>query len=348
MVMKLGKIPETVLKRSVLKHITHRRDDVIEKAGIGKNTGIIAIEKEKEIVLSTNPITGTSEQIGIFGVAGVVNNLLIDGADPIGLLVSILLPKEGREDDIKTIMKGLESDCHGLQMEIINGHTAISDAVNQPVVTITGIGKRDKAIVSKERKTVQPGDHIIMTQWSALSGSILLAYEYESALRERFTTHFIEDAKKLENEVIAVEEVKLARKLGITCMHDIKEGGIFGALWEMASREQLGFMVDLKKIPVKQETIEICEYFDINPYRLMSCGSLLLVTSDGLTYTEKLHKKGIKATIIGTVTEGNDRLICNEEEQQYLEPPKGDSYYLVKDRIKEVSERREKICATKF
>ncbi len=59
-------------------------------------------------------------------------------------------------------------------------------------------------------------------------------------------------------------------------MHDVTEGGIFGALWEMAESSGIGLEIDLKKIPLKQETVEICELFDINPYGLIASGAMLM------------------------------------------------------------------------
>ena len=79
-------------------------------------------------------------------------------------------------------------------------------------------------------------------------------------------------------------------------------------------------MVNIKKIPVKQETIEICEYFDINPYEIDSAGSLLMVTERGEELVLKLQKAGIPAEVIGKTMPGNDRILINGEERRYLEP----------------------------
>ena len=110
-------------------------------------------------------------------------------------------------------------------------------------------------------------------------------------------------------------------------MHDVTEGGIFGALWELAESSGVGLEIDLKRIPVRQETIEICEFFEINPYELISSGSLLMVTDDGPDLVRKLEQEGISAAVIGKIREGNDRVVINEEERRYLEPPKSDELY---------------------
>jgi hydrogenase maturation factor len=112
-------------------------------------------------------------------------------------------------------------------------------------------------------------------------------------------------------------------------MHDVTEGGIFGALWEIAAASKVGLEVDLKKILLKQETVEICEFYDLNPYMLISSGCMLMITDKANQLVDRLKAAGIAAAVIGRITEGNDRIIINEEERRYLEPPKSDELYKV-------------------
>jgi hydrogenase maturation factor len=118
-------------------------------------------------------------------------------------------------------------------------------------------------------------------------------------------------------------------KSGVGAMHDVTEGGIFGALWEMAEASDVGLEIDLKKIPLRQETVEICELFDVNPYELISSGCMLMAATDGNALVREIEKTGIKATIIGKATAGNDRILINEDEHRFLEPPKTDELYKV-------------------
>ena len=109
-------------------------------------------------------------------------------------------------------------------------------------------------------------------------------------------------------------------------MHDVAEGGVFGAVWELAERLQSGVEIDLKKIPILQETVEISEYFDINPYQLRGDGALLCLAQDGAVIIEELKKSGIPATVIGRMTDGNDRILINEDETRHLEPNRVEEY----------------------
>ena len=112
-------------------------------------------------------------------------------------------------------------------------------------------------------------------------------------------------------------------------MHDITEGGVFGALWEMAEGAGVGLDVDLRKIPIRQETVEICEFFGVNPYLIMSSGSMMMATDDGYRLVQEMKRAGIEATVIGRTTDGNDRILRNGDDVRYLDRPQTDELYKV-------------------
>ena len=140
---------------------------------------------------------------------------------------------------------------------------------------------------------------------------------------------------KFDKMLSVVPEAAIATAAGVCAMHDVTEGGIFGALWEIAESAKVGLEVDLKKIPIRQETVEICNYFDLNPYGLVSSGSLIMVTDDGQALVKKLNEKNINAVVIGKLTAGNDRIVWNEEEKRFLEPPKPDELYKTREKRNE-------------
>ena len=178
---------------------------------------------------------------------------------------------------------------------------------------------------------MRPGDDLVVTKWVGLEGTSILARTKEDVLTEHLPREMIETAQAFDQYLSVVEDAKVAMEVGVTAMHDVTEGGIYGALWEMAEASGVGLEIDLKKIPIRQETVEICEYFDINPYGLISSGAMLMAAQEGETLVEALHRAGIEATLIGKATEGNDRVIMRGEEKRFLEPPKTDELYRVLD-----------------
>ncbi len=326
--MKIGKVPENVLKRSVLKQIHTKRPEVLLGANVGEDCAAIKLAADEMVVLSTDPITGAVQDIGSLAIQVTVNDLASSGAEPVGVLLTILLPPKAREIALKRIMGQVEEACARAGVQIIGGHTEVTAAVNQPVVTVCGVGKvKDGKLISTAG--ARPGMDILVTKWIGIEGTSILAKEREAELLTRFSAAFVEQAKKFDAYLSVLPEAGIASEAGVCAMHDVTEGGIFGALWEMAEASGVGLEIDLKKIPIRQETVEVCEFFGINPYKLISSGCMLMAAVDGNTLVRELGKAGIPATVIGKAVEGNDRILWNDDEKRFLEPPKTDELYEV-------------------
>ena len=322
--MKVGKVPENVLKRSVFKQLHTTREEVLLGAGVGEDCAAMKLAEDEVFVISTDPITGAAQDIGALAVQITVNDLASTGAEPIGIMLTVLLPENAEEKDLKTVMAQVEEACEKNHIQVMGGHTEVTKVVNQIVISVTGVGKAKEGRVISTAG-LKPGMDIIVTKWIGIEGTAILAKEKEAVLRERYSQPFIDKAKELDRYISVLSEA--AVKSGVAAMHDVTEGGIFGALWEIAEASGVGLEIDLKKIPLKQETVEICEFFGINPYELISSGSMLMAAEDGNGLVMELEKAGIPAVVIGKATDSNDRVLLNEEERRFLEPPKTDELY---------------------
>lgn len=326
--MKIGKVPENVLKRSVFKQIHTKRPEVLLGAGVGEDCAAVKLEPDETLVMSADPITGTAQDIGTLAIQVTVNDLASSGAEPVGVLLTVLLPEQTDEPELKNMMTQVEIACAKANIQVMGGHTEVTAAVNQPVITVCGVGKvKDGGLITTAG--ARPGMDILATKWIGIEGTSILAKEKEAELLTRFAAPFVNQAKALDTYISVLSEAAVAVKSGVSAMHDVTEGGIYGALWEMAEASGVGLEIDLKKIPVRQETVELCEFFGINPYGLISSGCMLMAAWDGNSLARDLEKAGIPAAVIGKATAGNDRVLINEEERRFLEPPKSDELYKV-------------------
>lgn len=324
--MKIGKVPENVLKRSILKQIKTKRAEVLVGAGVGEDCAAIALAPDEVMVLSTDPITGTTKDIGKWAVMVSANDIASSGAEVIGMLVCAMLPPDISEAELKEAMQQIEISCEELNIQVVGGHTEITDAVTRPILTMTGIGKvkKNKLLATGGAK---PGQDIVVTKWIGLEGTSILAKEKEEELLLKFPRHLVDEAKDYDRMMSVIPEAAIAVKSNVSAMHDITEGGVFGALWELAESAGVGLTVDLKKLPIKQTTVEICNFYDINPYELMSSGSMLMATDNGYNLVRALEEEHIHAVVVGKVTDSNDKIVINGDETRFLEPPKTDELY---------------------
>ena len=75
---------------------------------------------------------------------------------------------------------------------------------------------------------------------------------------------------------------------------------------------------------LRQETVEACEVFDLNPYRLHSAGCFLMAADSGFEAVRELERRGFEGAVIGTVKPGPARRILNGEIETFLDRPKAD------------------------
>ncbi len=326
--MKIGKLPEQVLVRSVLKQINHRRPEVMMGPAVGQDCAVLELGPDEVFVMSSDPITGTVKDIGNHCIHITANDLAASGAEPVGVMLTVMLPEAVEEPALRKMMQDVENTCEQLHIEVLGGHTEITNVVRQPLISVTGVGKvkKDQVLLTNHMK---PGHDLVVTKWIALEGTTIIAKEKEEELSKLFMPSFIQTAKDFDQYLSVIPESRIASRCGVSAMHDITEGGIFGALWELAEGAGTGLDIDLKSIPIRQESIEVCEQFGVNPYLLMSSGSMLIATENGPSLVRALAEEGIHAAVIGKATDGNDRILRNGEEIRYLDRPQSDELYKV-------------------
>ena len=347
--MKSGKVSDTTLRRSILKEVQKVNQGTLSPtvgggAGVVPNchvSGGLARAGEAAVFSAMQTVSGEGLATAYLAAVRAANSLAAKGAIPQSASIAITVPESMDERDLR---KMHERYCEYLQkhnIKIVGGHTAVSAVVTEPVVSVQMLGavkKADSAEDMSKREesaentpeTVRPdaflGLDIVMTKNCGLGGTALLAGHFTGELVARYPRRFIERAAEFLPETEKNEEGYLAVADGAAYVHAAAEGGVFGALWELAEYVECGLEIDLPAIPILQETVEICEYFDVNPYQLRTEGVFLILTEHGSRLCEVLEEHGIPAAIIGKTVPGLDRAVRNGEEVRYLEPNRVEEY----------------------
>ena len=269
--------------------------------------------------VETTVVYGQSKKLGIYAVASAVNAIAANGAKNISVSVRIMIPMHAFKSRINTMEKNIKLICKekGIVLkEIISERNPV---ITQCMVIASAWGM-DKCT----DEVMADAKDIILTKWIGMEGMLRIADEKEEDLRKRFAPGFIKQIHSHEAQIFALEEVWKARELGATRIWQVGVGGILAALWNVAKEMESGIEIDLKKLEVRQETIEVCEYFRLNPYQLTSTGSMLILAEDGEVMAEALRETGVQATVIGRLTDNNDKIIRNGEEVRYIDRPAPD------------------------
>lgn len=264
---------------------------------------------------------GTTEKSGLYAVVTAVNAVMAAGAKSVGARVRIECPEGTEKARIYGMMKPIRAFCRGEGITLIEDGIQISPAVSRAVTVAAAAGVKER---DKEVKEPGPGQDILLTRWVGLGGTVQALWERREELEKRFPPGFLRQAGEMEAGLFAGREAALAWERGASYVQAVGEGGVKAALWEMAKVLECGVDVNLKALPIRQETVEICEYLGLNPYQLSSTGSLLITAPEGEALAGELSAAGIPAAVVGTLTDNNDKILRSGEEVQYLDRPAPD------------------------
>ncbi len=327
---EIGKIPPQILERLVLNPVTHtkvHRADIVVRPKTGEDCS--AMDPGGEMcVFSTDPITGATRDVGYLAVHVNCNDVFSAGAEPVGILMTVLLPPQSEESMLEELMAGTLQAAAELGIEVLGGHTEVTDAVTKPVISATVIGK------TKDRKMVctggaEIGQDVIMTKWAGLEGTAILAQEYETVLSQRIPKDLLQKAKEMKGFLSVGTESCIAMEHGATAMHDATEGGILGAVWELAECSEKGVTVYADQIPIQDVTKMVCQEAQIEPLQLISSGTMVIAAYDGAALVDKLQAAGVAAAVIGKITQ-KEKIIIQNGTSKPLEQPKSDALYQAK------------------
>lgn len=326
--VKVGKLDSELLQKIVFNNIKFNREEVLVRPSIGEDCAVVDFG-EYVLIMSTDPITGAVSEIGRLAVHINCNDIATNGIEPLGLMMTILAPSETTEKEIDEVMKQASSEAAKLNVEIIGGHTEITDAVNRMVISATAIGRQLKSKIIKS-SGAKIGDKIIMTKTAGLEGTGIIAYDLEDKLNSTFSREIIKKAKKMVDYLSVVKEGIIGGQIGASSMHDVTEGGVLGAIWETCRGAKVGCNVYKDKIAIAEATSQICHYFDIDPLKLISSGTMLITINPEKeeALIDELVKNGIEANAIGEITE-NGRFLIDNDKKTEIQPPESDELYKV-------------------
>lgn len=328
--LSIGKLDSELLKKAVIDKITFKRPEVLVRAGVGEDCAVIDFG-EYECVMSTDPITAAVSEIGKLAIHISCNDIASNGVEPVGIMLAVMLPVGTTEEDVETIMSQAATAAAACKVEIIGGHTEVTAAVNKPVIVSTAIG-RGRKWQSASAENIKTGDFIILTKNAGLEGTGIIASDYEAELSGFLTKEEIEEAKEMLTQVSVVTDGVVAGAVGTNGMHDVTEGGILGAIWEMCRIAGLGAEVWGDEVPVSPVTRKICAHYGIDVMRLISSGCMLIMACPEKKdeIIGKLEAAGIAAKVIGRVVPAEDGLFVTEKGvKKPIDPPRADELYKV-------------------
>ena len=243
------------------------------------------------LIMSADPITGVSSNIGEYAIQVSANDVATSGNRPQFAESVVLLPEGSSAEYAGEIARQMDRAGKRLGMTIVGGHTEVTPGLTRPIVAVTAFSIAKSYVSSQDARE---GDSIVMTKTAGLEGTAVLGGQ--AKLLEKLS---------IVNEAAAAYETGYAH-----AMHDCTEGGVLGAAFEMSLASNVGFELEESLIPVGPETRTLCRKYSIDPLKLIGSGSLLISVAPG---KEELILESLrqycKSTVVGRFVKGGRTLI---------------------------------------
>ena len=326
--MRTGKLTQTAWQRSVRRQLRTKRDEVISVPSPYENCSGIRTENGAEFMWADACSAGNGVKTGFYAMIHAAGDLAAKGARAAGVSVRVMLPEGTEEDLLRDIAGEAERACARMNIQITAFQGEVTMAAAQPLIYACAAGvKENTPCRDPEQQTAESGSgaELLMCGYAGLEGTLRILSESRADLSTRFTDTFLDEAERLEDELVTPGQVlRVFAADGNAAVRQIGSGGILAALWELCEQEQAGFEIDMHRIALKQETVEICEFYRLNPYQMTSAGGFLILTERADEVLAALEDAGAHAVRLGTAGKQNARVIRNGEEIRYLDRPAPD------------------------
>ncbi len=306
--LPVGKLPADLLAK--LPAQTPVQDPrVVLGPGVGLDCAVIEAG-DYLLVYKSDPITFAAEAIGWYAVQVNANDIATAGATPRWFLVTLLLPEERTTAVlVEQIFHQLTDACQEIGVSLVGGHTEITFGLERPLIVGTMIGEvaPDRLVTPRG---AAPGDRILLTKGVPIEATAILAREFPDRLRPVLSEAEIKQAAAFLTKpgISVLRDAQIAMQAGrVTAMHDPTEGGLAGALWELAEASNRQLIVDLTAVPIPPLSARICSVFNLDLLATIASGALLLTSpaTDALYIQRALEREGIGCTDIGVIADGS-------------------------------------------
>jgi hydrogenase expression/formation protein HypE len=304
----LGKLPPELLA-DLLDSVPAAADSVVVGPGPGLDCAVLDLGGDNLLVLKSDPITFTAGDLGWYLVQINANDIATSGATPRWLMATLLFPEvQSSQTVIRKTFSGLLEACADCGIDLIGGHTEITQGVDRPIAVGTMIGEvRRDALVTPRGASL--GDVLLLTKFVPLEAVAILCQEFPERLGRALGTVDVERGAAYHRDpgISILREAQIATAAGhVSAMHDPTEGGLAAAIWELAEASGRCLVVDTAAIPVPELASRVCEEFGIDPLAAISSGALLLAVPEPeqAQVCRAIQKQDIPCTVIGRVTPG--------------------------------------------
>jgi hydrogenase expression/formation protein HypE len=333
-----GKVTPDIFEEIILPQLGAKNRSVVVGPQSGVDVGVIEVG-DLAMALTTDPVYIVPgfgwERTAWFAIHILASDAATSGLKPTYLTIDLNLPLSMTKDDLEEMWGAMHRTCEEMGVAIVTGHTARYEGCNYPMVggaTMIAVGPKDAYVTPTMARA---GDRVIITKGPAIETAGLFAVNFREPIEEAYGRDFADRAEEIFWKMSVVDDAMAAvsvgvREHGVTSMHDATECGVWGALFEVANASDVGMRIAKDEIVRIDEAIKICELFDIDPFKAISEGTLVITArrNHADDVLAALEAEGIAASDVGEVVDASKGIRVIEKGHEFeLEHPRVDPFW---------------------
>jgi hydrogenase maturation factor len=331
----LGKVDPDFFERHVAPNLGAERSDVTLGPAHGVDFGLVDVDGTA-MVVATDPVSVLPalgfERAARFALDVILADVAVSGLSPSHLCVGFTLPPEMRDEEFSTLWRAIDREASALGVSIVTGHTARYAECSYPWVgaaTALALGDHDDVV---RPDGLSPGDDVVVTKGPAVEATGLLTTLFPDAFD--LPADVVATAQERLDEARCVRDAAAATAAGpVTAMHDATEGGLQGALCEVADSAGVRIDVDREAVPVRPGVREVWSYLDADPWTVTTAGTLVVGVEGGHgdAVATALESRGTPAAVVGNASDGESVYLDGERVRHPRTDPSWEIYERLAD-----------------
>lgn len=336
---KLGKIDHRIFEDLIQAKCGYKRHEVLAGPRFGVDVSVIDLPGGMAMAVTSDPLSlipslGLEESAWL-SVHLITNDMATTGFAPMYGQFVLNLPATFSKNDFKTYWDYIHKFCTTLGVAITGGHTGFIEGQNSTIAgggTFFTIAPQSQILTASN---ASPGDVILVTKQCAISSASILAMSFPETVRNKLGKEDHQQAcgmfyetSSLNDALTAVD--KQTSHGEITAMHDVTEGGVLGAIYELASASDKGAVVYNDQIPIGRIPDEVCSLFSIDPRYCVGAGSMIITCKKDKAplITDRLKKEDIPCCVVGEIKEKRTGIkLIDKGQETDLIYPEEDPYW---------------------
>ena len=311
-----GKITASDFRRFLQDKCGKERQEVSVGPQFGVDVSVVDLPNGQAMAMASDPLSliptlGLKESAWL-SVQLTANDIATTGFAPLYGQFVLNLPAHFPQRDFQVYWDNIHQFCSTLGVSITGGHTGFVEGQNSTIVggaTFITIAQKDQFLISK---LASPGDIILVTKCCALSSSAILAKSFPQTVKNKAGIENFQNACASFYDISVMKDALTAvqdtTEKSVTAMHDVTEGGVLGAIYEMAVASGNGALIDNYKLPIEDTQAKVCEIFSIDPRYSIGAGAMVMTCKKEAVpkILSQFKENSIPCTEVGEITNKNE------------------------------------------